>query len=821
MRKQKGGLEPLHPKIKDIEFKYTTNISRKNWVKELYPYSEYLIHAVKNIDWDNYHFYGDCEYSNIIQDSYDDETPGEFNFVSETLQHFKPETPKVKNKPKKVGNETPKVENEAPNVEDEAPKVKKENFPSYYMFGGSAYELLNKIYTNVDLHTFCDPTGYIDIIVNLPKMPEHPTDKNAHLYFHTKDNTVNMFYKHFIDWLYNSFYKNIKIYESQLENMFPNFIEFDINDYDINPSVKTEHFLYDAKKVGNLYIVRFKENDMFKIQLVCKLNDTIDHCLEFILKLPFLDVDFVNNIVKKSPSFNKFIPDKFTRIQISNSTYNIQDISNLSAHTLSAYITRKTAIMDNEQYKNIHYKVYNHVGRFIYLHELLYNNPDLFNTPNDSYKKTYLFNFYQFRQLEKGNSCECLKYYLYKPIDIPLQIFMEAYQKILEPSFIQWYNNATNHKLNVNASTEQLEQNHDYFIQMLMNQYVRGKRVKAKTIKKTIAKKGKNTNKTKTKNMSIHEVEPTEVEPNKISTERYDNYHFIQEYLSSLSQEEKKQLPPGIIQIDETHSFYVKNTWHLNEVKMHSELTKLAIEEHFGGILLLFGYSDSYLKNGEQIYNLFIELSEGEPYTHDREGKLSHDEQIDPAPLIEVIPSVLWMHAHNYVHNDLNGVASANNVFILGSIHVIGDFDRTIYNPNNKTKMDEISEVFKKMPVAQIRKQEHLLMTIPGESNQIYLKGCDGIIKKLTDLIKENKRLFVNSDNVSMVGDAKKKITQYKTLLDEMVTLNNSPKLYMEFANALKQIYVEWLKTKKNLKKTSNRTRKKRRRHSTRWTSSR
>lgn len=276
-----------------------------------------------------------------------------------------------------------------------------------------------------------------------------------------------------------------------------------------------------------------------------------------------------------------------------------------------------------------------------------------------------------------------------------------------------------------------------------------------------------------------------------LSTERYNNYNFIQHYLSNLSPAEKIELPPGIIQIDETHTFYVKNTTHHNELLMHSQLTDLAIVEHFGGILLLFGYSDSYLKDEQQTYNLFIELSDGED---SRKAQAK----------IEVIPSLLWMHAHNYNHGDIYN----NNIFRLGSIHVIGDFDTTTHH--TKIKTSELSRFLECIPDKYTSQFNHLYITIPGDSPRLYLKGGTGIIGRLGVLIRGNERLLeTHSDNKSMVEHAENNLAQYRSLLDEMETIRTSPELYMDFANALKHIYAESHKTggkrrysKKNLKKT-------------------
>jgi len=283
-----------------------------------------------------------------------------------------------------------------------------------------------------------------------------------------------------------------------------------------------------------------------------------------------------------------------------------------------------------------------------------------------------------------------------------------------------------------------------------------------------------------------------------LTTERRENYSFIQDYLSSLSPSDKMSLSTGVIKIDETHSFYVKNTYILNEAIIHSELTQLAIHQNFGGILLLFGYSESNIKkakssseesetsieeteasveetkSNEITYNLFIELSEGEK--HDLPAK------------IQVIESLLWMHNHDYIHSDIYN----NNIFQLGGIYVIGDFDRSVHSNNIIFKFNEITRFFKTLPSSITGQFSNLLLTIPGIS-QKYIKCEPSLIGFIMQSIRTQQYILTKyKNNESLLEDVNEKLAFYESLLKESNTILESPELmqqlYEEFVRAFHEI---------------------------------
>ena len=258
-----------------------------------------------------------------------------------------------------------------------------------------------------------------------------------------------------------------------------------------------------------------------------------------------------------------------------------------------------------------------------------------------------------------------------------------------------------------------------------------------------------------------------------LSDARIENHHFITAFLEGLSESEKQDFKEGEFHIDSTHSFYVKNNIVFNEIIIHSKLTELAMKERVGGILLLFGWSiSSTIKDEQPSYNLFMELSEG--LVHSSKSR------------IEVIDSLLWMHKHNYVHQDIYN----NNIFKLGTDYVIGDFDRSIHTADILMKFQDLTHFYAWLPKAKIGLFKHLLVTALNGGRQVEFIQCEdkliGILEKNLQVQKTLKEKF--KDPVSQL-DADKNIAMYQQTLDECNAILESPvltrKKYKEFVNAM------------------------------------
>ena len=271
---------------------------------------------------------------------------------------------------------------------------------------------------------------------------------------------------------------------------------------------------------------------------------------------------------------------------------------------------------------------------------------------------------------------------------------------------------------------------------------------------------------------------------------RMDNHRFIAAYIESLSESEKNDFKEGEFHIDDTHSFYVKNNIVFNEIIIHSKLTELAIKENFGGILLLFGWSNSNtIKDDHPTYNLFMELSEG--LMHTAKSK------------IQVIDSLLWMHKHNYVHLDIYN----NNIFKLGNHAVIGDFDRSEYSSDISIKFQDISHFYAWLPKNKITLFKNLLVSILNGGKQVqYIKCEDKLLGILETNIQAQVRIKERFKDPESQIEADRNIATYQRVLQKCNDIIENPiltqKLYTEFEHAM--IDISLLDKMSSIPTTSN-----------------
>lgn len=139
---QRGGFDIIP--IKDSDFKYTIDPDRILWTKNVFPIAEYIIQAIQNIPWSTYTFEGTSIFWK----------PSGKTFVSEELEVST--IPSTQSK--------------------------------YYYFGGSVFEIMNKLYTRQgmpNLHSYVDPTGDLDVILILPQvaLPEGKSSDSYLGYF--------------------------------------------------------------------------------------------------------------------------------------------------------------------------------------------------------------------------------------------------------------------------------------------------------------------------------------------------------------------------------------------------------------------------------------------------------------------------------------------------------------------------------------------------------------------------------------------------------------------------------------------------------------
>jgi hypothetical protein len=468
---QKGGWDVLSLVP---PFKYTISNERRLFVNTIYPYAEYFLNCIDRINFDSYSFNGKCEYTAytpIQEDTYED-IPGTINhqFTYNIIPHD--------------------------NISITEYKLDCVNTskPFFHFMGGTVYEILNKKYSNINLHDYCDATGDIDMVLQIPTLTDHTKDypnlMRFGVHFLNRENKINTLYNHFITWTFQRLFDCISSMASLIDKM--NFVSFDIDEYQekIPNEHKTTDLGYMINRVGNLIIIGFLTDgkEMYKIQVVGKIQGTredlirgsvkgldrltqydnqesfsvIDHLMEFVILLPSLD---------DSPSIAEtFKNPKIDNITIGKKNYNIQTIEKLINGNINAYRARQQFYEEKEEI-SIH-KSINHVGRLLYLFELLYRNENSFDIQNINLN---LFSYFRtFRDKQKlEREIEYLKYYkiidnTFQKIKIQTKFLLYAYIKLIKKNQYS-YKIAQNTTFSLPTTPQQEVLIHDLFVNKLFD----------------------------------------------------------------------------------------------------------------------------------------------------------------------------------------------------------------------------------------------------------------------------------------------------------------------------------------------------------------
>jgi len=363
---KKGGFKN---KIDDNDFKYTRDMQRIIWTKNAYPNHQQLIDIIANISWDEYTYKG-----SVMISQYETKSDNEGGKM----------------------NESGKIEYAEETILVDITKhtLQTNEGIEYNFFGGICYELLDDAFDNTNLSLYVDPTGDIDVALNIPYFGY---DKNTDFfntvygnsdksYYHDVivNNEMNPYYRNVVDWIVNKL--RIELSNLDMNRLYPKSVDFNIDEYaDIPIEHKTPEMGFNDIKIGNAHILSFIDhinedkpnNIMIKIQIVIKIVDDaitiIDHVLECVIS-----IDKTKSIDLYKPPLNKT-----NVLTISGKKYNIEDYAELVEGNLDGYYNRKIYI-DNDISEYIH-KPYNHVGRLFYLFELFKFNKDKIFTTN---KKT-------------------------------------------------------------------------------------------------------------------------------------------------------------------------------------------------------------------------------------------------------------------------------------------------------------------------------------------------------------------------------------------------------------------------------------------------
>jgi hypothetical protein len=464
---QKGGLEPL---LLVPKFKYTFDEERKLFINCLYPYSDIFLNTIREINWNTYSYEGPID---IIY--------AEYKKPSMNIQ----------------------IECNTGN-----------NKPVCFFLGGTVYEILNQKFRNsVDYHSYADATSDVDVTLYLPKLNynnDEFVDDYLSCVFINKDGKMNDYYNDFIKWSFNQFLSKVKSVE-RIINQIPNVIDFEIEEYIINEDLplenKTPESGYRVIKLGKFYIITFinHDNTMFKIQLVCKVEDEqtglsgSDHVVEIIIPLP----DESEEGTQPTKDNYNHENDRDIVTIGSNNKFSIQNYNSLISNNLSAYKERAVYVSNKQKA----HKAYNHVARLFYLYELLYqnsNNSEFVNKTIYTLQSNFLVKNGVFKYYKMINN-EFVK------VDVPMKHFADAYFKLfLKINNLRSFvinarkTNAfddvilnlefNGNKINLTEeNVNQLAMFHDKFIQELFDEtsYISGGKMRRRTTKKVI-KKNKN-----------------------------------------------------------------------------------------------------------------------------------------------------------------------------------------------------------------------------------------------------------------------------------------------------------------------------------------
>ena len=301
----KGGFDPIV--IRPEDFKYTKDKERIIWTTNAYNVALFLLDVVKQIPWDKYTFNG-------ISIVWEPNTDGEFILVQKNVK---------------------------------ASYIKlSEKFIPYCLFGGSCYEILNNLY-NLNLHDFVDPTGDIDIKINLPYYEIETKSEINHSYIFTSTDETELL-PHINDltgWILNQ----IELLVQNIpKNVFSNMIPCTEGEVLIELEGKVDII----KQIDNLWLLRSIGNSLLKIQLVCKFEgmQKPDHIMEYM----FSYVYDVNNV--DEPSGIRY------KNNVNKGGFIIQTNEQLIQDNIYAMQPRKETYNTTNQHK-----WFNHVQRLKFL----------------------------------------------------------------------------------------------------------------------------------------------------------------------------------------------------------------------------------------------------------------------------------------------------------------------------------------------------------------------------------------------------------------------------------------------------------------------
>jgi hypothetical protein len=229
----------------------------------------------------------------------------------------------------------------------------------FYFFGGCVYEIINKVLPNVNLRDFVDPTGDIDVLLNMPAIDVNFSGEIEN-YLLDENGVMSEFLDNYTRWIINQLKIQLQsIPPLILDRLFENAVQFDVSENEEAVHSDVREHLLDRR----VWIVRspMYADKMIKIQVVVKFENTpeSDHIIELVLPIA--------NSIKDSGNLNN---SDFMEDFIMIHGFPVQNFINLIKDNLSA-MRGRIHFYNNPE---LRHKLYNHVGRLQFINELAHRS---------------------------------------------------------------------------------------------------------------------------------------------------------------------------------------------------------------------------------------------------------------------------------------------------------------------------------------------------------------------------------------------------------------------------------------------------------------
>lgn len=279
-----------------IAYKYTRDKDRILFTENGSKYADDFINLLKEIDW-NWSYEGDCVL--LINDENSDSTT---EFIKMPCKATLPKTP-------------------------------------YFVFGGYVYELFNKEFGH--LERFLDPTGDVDVRINLPSITSDPVQNIINFWYEEVECTnLNSVMDNYLNYLFQHVVNKVR----QIKIL--NTVDFDLKEDD-------EGNIVHSEKVGNVYIAKVYHPLSVKIQVVCKFNnmESPDHLFELVW---LIKKNITGEVLRKNITKNPVINGIF-----------VQDLPSLIVDNIGSANDRIYLYGKPNQHK-----WFNHIQRLKYINYL-------------------------------------------------------------------------------------------------------------------------------------------------------------------------------------------------------------------------------------------------------------------------------------------------------------------------------------------------------------------------------------------------------------------------------------------------------------------